>query len=610
VNNQYTAITGTKAEPSLAHDADGNITSDGTWSSYTYDHEDRLVSMSNGSYSVSFVYDYLGRRIRKSVSGSTSSDIKFLWANWTLVADLNASDGATALRGYVWGPDFTDARGQAGGAGALLAQTTSSGIFYAMPDQHGNIAGYLDSSGNLVAAREFSVFGSTVKSYGSASDYPIAYSSKYTDSETALVYYGFRYYNPRHGRFINRDPIEEAGGNNLYAICQNRGVSGWDVLGLDASDEAPSPPPPPPPPPPPTIPENTVLVDQHGRMWGYTGTTWVPLFSQATSTTPVAGFDYSGYGNPGNSSNFNGNVGYDGGRSGGGSTGNGPADVVGGFLTGSSTEALDQASGINAVLGYANGSPFGLVNGKILDFAKAKNKLLNDKLNKKIGADPDSKGFKVSSGVGVGVVLVAGMLLTEGESAAETDVTYLYQKLGAEGEHLKFGIPPTLSGVILQKNWQAAGSTSLLKVNGRRCSNSKEIFTRRFQLDRKRGRNFILKSKLIKVSGLLPIRSDMKYLLILQWPAASIKDFDNLIEIEDLLIEKLGKGSHVDGHDAGSGEMNIFVNTGNPEATFREVQAALGSHDFWVDARVAFREATKSRYTILWPKDLTEFKVT
>ena len=102
----------------------------------------------------------------------------------------------------------------------------------------------------------------------------------------------------------------------------------------------------------------------------------------------------------------------------------------------------------------------------------------------------------------------------------------------------------------------------------------------------------------------------MKYLLVLQWPAASIKDYDTLVEIENLLTESLCKDSDVDGHDAGSGEMNIYINTDNPAATFQEIQTTLGSRDFWVDARVAYRDASKSKYTVLWPKDLAEFKVT
>jgi len=34
------------------------------------------------------------------------------------------------------------------------------------------------------------------------------------------------------GRFLNRDPIEEAGGLNLYAFVGNDPVNRWDTLGL------------------------------------------------------------------------------------------------------------------------------------------------------------------------------------------------------------------------------------------------------------------------------------------------------------------------------------------------------------------------------------------
>jgi len=50
--------------------------------------------------------------------------------------------------------------------------------------------------------------------------------------ETGLVYYGKRFYSPSLGRFINRDPIEESGGLNLYGFCGNNSVNRWDVLGM------------------------------------------------------------------------------------------------------------------------------------------------------------------------------------------------------------------------------------------------------------------------------------------------------------------------------------------------------------------------------------------
>lgn len=40
------------------------------------------------------------------------------------------------------------------------------------------------------------------------------------------------YYAPDQGRWLNRDPIEEAGGNNLYAFVENDGLNKSDHLGL------------------------------------------------------------------------------------------------------------------------------------------------------------------------------------------------------------------------------------------------------------------------------------------------------------------------------------------------------------------------------------------
>jgi hypothetical protein len=74
------------------------------------------------------------------------------------------------------------------------------------------------------------------------------------------------------------------------------------------------------------------------------------------------------------------------------------------------------------------------------------------------------------------------------------------------------------------------------------------------------------------------------------------------------VVEKLSSGK-VDGHDAGSGEVNIFIYTDNPALAFQEAKTVLGSRDFWVDARVAYREITKVEFTVLWPTGWNDFKV-
>jgi RHS repeat-associated protein len=50
---------------------------------------------------------------------------------------------------------------------------------------------------------------------------PFRFSTKYQDDETGLLYYGYRYYDPGTGRWPNRDPIGQWGGDNLYGFVGN-----------------------------------------------------------------------------------------------------------------------------------------------------------------------------------------------------------------------------------------------------------------------------------------------------------------------------------------------------------------------------------------------------
>ena len=55
--------------------------------------------------------------------------------------------------------------------------------------------------------------------------------AKYLDDETDLVYYGFRYYNPTHGKWLIRDQLGEYGGKNLYGFVGNQPTRRVDLLG-------------------------------------------------------------------------------------------------------------------------------------------------------------------------------------------------------------------------------------------------------------------------------------------------------------------------------------------------------------------------------------------
>ncbi|NMY39527.1 hypothetical protein HBN68_21140 [Pseudomonas sp. WS 5078] len=67
---------------------------------------------------------------------------------------------------------------------------------------------------------------------------PIRFQGQYHDHETGLHYNRYRYYDPRAGRFVSKDPISYAGGLNLYAYAPNP-VEWVDPLGLMAKIACP-----------------------------------------------------------------------------------------------------------------------------------------------------------------------------------------------------------------------------------------------------------------------------------------------------------------------------------------------------------------------------------
>ncbi len=100
----------------------------------------------------------------------------------------------------------------------------------------------------------------------------------------------------------------------------------------------------------------------------------------------------------------------------------------------------------------------------------------------------------------------------------------------------------------------------------------------------------------------------MKYQLVLQFQASGSEDLDRLGEIEETLIENLGEEHLVDGHDFGSGEMNIFIHTNDPKSALKEVRKYLPPHQSEFVA--AFRELKGEKYTVLWPERYDkEFRV-
>jgi RHS repeat-associated protein len=229
--NQYSQITNNQPPITIlpAYDLDGNLVTNGVWA-FAWDAENRLVSASsNGQWVASFTYDYMSRRVSKMTAGATNT---FIYDGWSLISEVNS----TVTNHYVWGLDLSGTLQGAGGIGGLLATTIqqpgNSSTVFSLCDANGNITDYVAGDDSIAAHYEYDPYGNITAKSGVLADLlAFRFSSKYTDSETGLLYYGFRYYMPEMGRWANRDPLEELGGINVYVFLANSPTSFIDLLG-------------------------------------------------------------------------------------------------------------------------------------------------------------------------------------------------------------------------------------------------------------------------------------------------------------------------------------------------------------------------------------------
>jgi RHS repeat-associated protein len=112
----------------------------------------------------------------------------------------------------------------------------------------------LNTSGAVQERYAYSAFGvhrivAADFSPRSSSSYAwdFGFQGQFRDVETGWSNYGYRFYVPLLGRWINRDPIEERGGVNLYLTTKNQPLNYTDFLGLINLPKLPFPPIPFPP---------------------------------------------------------------------------------------------------------------------------------------------------------------------------------------------------------------------------------------------------------------------------------------------------------------------------------------------------------------------------
>jgi RHS repeat-associated protein len=160
------------------------------------------------------------------------------WSDRWKPLEERIGSSTTASRSYLWGErpghrdDLVLRDRDTNGDGSLDER------LYATMDYFNGTA-VLNASGAVLERYAYSAFGErriTAADFSprSTSSYAwdFGFQGQFRDAETGWYNYGYRFYVPELGRWINRDPIGERGGEYLYVISSNNVINRADYLGL------------------------------------------------------------------------------------------------------------------------------------------------------------------------------------------------------------------------------------------------------------------------------------------------------------------------------------------------------------------------------------------
>jgi RHS repeat-associated protein len=215
----------------LEYDLDGRLVTarrnDGSETRYRWDDGGMLASVAlSDDRELRLAYDALGRRIRKQLverdptgAWRPVDERRWVWNGSDPLTEIGHDDRSThwVFEGERFEP---------------LARLDREGSLSAFVDQVGAPSEWVDDRGRLVARIRVDLHGRQVSFLANGPRSPWGWPGQYHDEETGLCYNRFRYYDPRVGAYISRDPIGLFGGLYPRSYVPNP-LAFADPLGLD-----------------------------------------------------------------------------------------------------------------------------------------------------------------------------------------------------------------------------------------------------------------------------------------------------------------------------------------------------------------------------------------
>jgi RHS repeat-associated protein len=195
-NDRLSTVTAGSGSTVLTHDANGNVVaraSGGTATAYEYDALNRLTRVvTPAGEATDFTYDGLDNRVRRSGPGGVTEFLVDPFGAGGLAQVLHETDSARGTTDYVYG-------------GGLISQEREGAVAYHLQDTHGSTRRLTDSAGRVTDTYDFDAFGNLTGRTGTTPN-AYLYTGQQLDGTLGLYYLRARYYDPALGRFLTMDP--------------------------------------------------------------------------------------------------------------------------------------------------------------------------------------------------------------------------------------------------------------------------------------------------------------------------------------------------------------------------------------------------------------------